>query len=157
MVSPLEQLCPGLVGSGYRVTSPRDRHYNCIAWAADDTRNWWWPSQDAEAEYWPPGIPRVRTLEAFRAVFAGLGYAPCDIAAPEPGFEKVALYANELGLPTHAARQLSGGRWTSKLGRAEDIEHALHDLEGDLYGTVVLLMKRPTPAVASQAQQVSPQ
>jgi len=40
------------------------------------------------------------------------------------------------------AYQLSG-RWASKLGRSEDIEHALHDLTGTAYGKVVLIMKRP--------------
>jgi len=42
----------------------------------------------------------------------------------------------------HAARQLPEGRWTSKLGELEDIEHALHDLTGTVYGSVVLVMKR---------------
>ncbi len=51
-----------------------------------------------------------------------------------------------MGVPEHAARQLANGRWTSKLGRAEDIEHQLHDLEGEVYGTVALLMKRLLPA-----------
>ena len=49
--------------------------------------------------------------------------------------------------PKHAARQLPSGRWTSKLGFLEDIEHALHDLEGTEYGAVVLVMKRPIIAV----------
>ena len=30
----------------------------------------------------------------------------------EPGFEKIALYADNSGKPTHAARQLDNGRWT---------------------------------------------
>ena len=47
------------------------------------------------------------------------------------------------GVPTHAARQMPSGRWTSKLGFREDIEHDLHAVSGDLYGTVVLLLKRP--------------
>jgi hypothetical protein len=46
-------------------------------------------------------------------------------------------------VPKHAARQLPSGRWTSKLGPMEDIEHALHDLTGMAYGSVVLVMKRP--------------
>lgn len=39
-----------------------------------------------------------------------------------------------MGIPSHAARQLPNGRWTSKCGQAEDIEHDLRDLEGRLYG-----------------------
>ena len=69
----------------------------------------------------------------------------CPAADLEPGVEKIALYANAVGKPTHGARQLANGRWTSKLGKREDIEHALHDLEGELYGTVVRIMKRPRP------------
>ena len=62
--------------------------------------------------------------------------------APEPGWEKVALYAAADGTPTHAARQLSGGRWSSKFGRAQDVEHALRALEGADYGTVVRILRR---------------
>jgi hypothetical protein len=46
------------------------------------------------------------------------------------------------GKPTHAARPLSSGRWVSKLGRAEDIEHELNALAGDLYGVVALVLQR---------------
>ena len=46
-------------------------------------------------------------------------------------------------MPTHAARQFPGGRWTSKLGPAEDIEHELEELAGPLYGEVVLILRRP--------------
>jgi hypothetical protein len=61
----------------------------------------------------------------------------------EPGFEKVALYA--VGSePTHAARQILNGRWVSKLGPQEDIEHgAPDDLSGPCYGQVVRVLKRP--------------
>ncbi|MCI0637958.1 MAG: hypothetical protein L0Y72_23715 [Gemmataceae bacterium] len=41
-------------------------------------------------------------------------------------------------MPTHAARQLPTGRWSSKLGPSEDIEHDLHALEGEIYGTIAL-------------------
>jgi hypothetical protein len=129
------------------VTSPPTRDYNCIAWAAGDTGHWWWPDVDPddEAIFWPPGVVREETLAAFVAAFATLGFAPCSGEAPEPGFEKVALFARD-GVPTHAARQLPDGRWTSKLGLREDIAHDLHAVGGDLYGTVVLLLRRVTPA-----------
>ena len=91
------------------------------------------------------------TLDAFKDAFATLSYVPCDGEEPEPSYEKVALFADAQREPTHAARQLPNGRWTSKLGTGEDIEHELHSLEGDIYGTVVLLMKRPIPATAAAA------
>jgi hypothetical protein len=53
--------------------------------------------------------------------------------------------------PLYAARQLPNGRWTSKLGEWEDIEHALHDLTGMVYGSVVLVMKRPRTANAGES------
>ena len=74
-----------------------------------------------------------------------LGYTPCDGDVLEVGQVRIALYATTTGTPTHAARQLPDGRWTSKLGRWEDIEHRLPDLEGESYGAVVQIMKRPTP------------
>jgi hypothetical protein len=70
----------------------------------------------------------------------------CDTEVLEAGFEKIALFADAQGNPRHGARQLATGLWTSKLGKAEDIEHQLHDLEGTAYGSVVLVMKRQAPA-----------
>ncbi len=44
----------------------------------------------------------------------------------------------------HVARQLKEGMWTSKLGPDEDIEHnTLDALEGELYGAVTQVLKRP--------------
>jgi hypothetical protein len=68
-----------------------------------------------------------------------------DEESLEPGFEKVALFADSTGKPANASRQLPSGAWTSKLGNAEDIEHELHALEGEIYGVVALLLKRPLP------------
>ena len=82
------------------------------------------------------------------AAFASLGYTVCEGEGLEAGYEKVALFADAGGRPTHAARQLSGGRWTSKLGTAEDIDHGLYDLEGAIYGAVVLVMKRAARTAA---------
>ncbi|HEY1379697.1 MAG TPA: hypothetical protein VGF55_23035 [Gemmataceae bacterium] len=144
MVEPIEARFPGLQTSPYRVTSPATRDYNCVAWAAGDTANWWWPDPDLEndAAFWPPGVPREETVAAFAAAFAILGYSPAQGEELEPGFEKVALLASG-DVPTHAARQLPNGRWTSKLGRREDIEHDLHAVSGEAYGAVVLVLKRP--------------
>jgi hypothetical protein len=145
MVEPsLEDVFPGLRGQPYQIKSEKDRKYNCIAFAVGDTANWWWPDPLGE-DTWPPAVARDETVEAFRGAFATLGYAVCDDERLEPGYEKVALFALA-GKPKHAARQLPSGRWTSKLGPREDIEHALHDLTGMAYGSVVLVMKRPVVA-----------
>jgi hypothetical protein len=150
MVNPLEQLFPALARGAYRVTSPADPDYNCIAWAVGDTATWWWPGPDLEREYWPPAIAREATVAAFQAAFASLGYVACASEDAEPGFEKIALFADDQGVPKHAARQRPDGRWTSKLGKREDIEHALHDLAGAVYGSVVRILKRPLPTAAGE-------
>jgi len=143
-----ENLFPKLRGSEYQITSPATEVYNCIAWAVGDIGRWWWPDL-AKKRYWPAGAARNETLPAFAEAFAALGFARCQDHALEPGIEKIALFADRDG-PQHAARQLPNGRWTSKLGEREDIEHALHDLEGIEYGTVALVMRRPISADVPQ-------
>jgi hypothetical protein len=137
-----ENLFPDLGRTGYRVTSPPDPQYNCIAYTAGITDAWWWPDPDG-FDYWPPRVVRERTLPAFIEVFAMLGYGPCSDGTLEAGWEKVAIYATDEG-PTHAARQLPIGRWSSKLGPDDDIEHSLEGLISDVYGTAVQFLRRPT-------------
>ena len=148
MVTPLEDLFPGLRGTVFRVTNSKDPVYNCISWAVGETQKWWWPDPDA-VRFWPSGLERAETREAFEMAFASLGYTTCETEAPEVGFEKIALFADQQAIPTHAARQLPNGRWSSKLGELEDIEHDLRALEGTEYGLVVLLMKRALPRASS--------
>ena len=143
MASFLEAIFPRLTQDNHSVTSQPSKRYNCIAWAAGQNAKWWWPGPDVEFEYWPENATRAETLDAFQEAFASVGYTICQGADFEPGFDKVALFADDKNRPKHAARQLPNGRWTSKLGILEDIEHALHDLEGSEYGKVVVLMKRP--------------
>jgi hypothetical protein len=138
---PIESLFPRLKDAGYQVMSPQTVYYNCVAWAAHEDDRWWWPDPSS---YWPEGAPREVRLEAFVHTFSLLGYEPCDAEDLEPGFEKIAIYVGQHGLPTHVARQLSNGRWTSKLGKLEDIEHSLAGLSNSMYGQVAQIMRRPT-------------
>jgi hypothetical protein len=151
MVKWLEQLFPKLRGAQYRITSPADGEYNCVAWAVDVTHAWWWPVGIHPDIYWPADVLREETLAAFQSLFSKFGYALCAGAELEKGFEKVALFGDTQGVPTHVARQLPSGRWTSKLGHAEDIEHDLDALESDLYGAVVFPMKRASDAPEAQS------
>ena len=89
-------------------------------------------------------MPREETLPAFAAAFAAIGFAPSTNPNLEPDVVKIAVYARS-GVPTHAARQLPNGNWTSKLGQAEDIEHPLAGLVGSVYGDVALILARPGP------------
>lgn len=141
LASYKEVLLPRLHQDEYRITSPESDRYNCIAWAAGDATRRWWPGEPDY--YWPPDAPQGETLESFQAVFAALGYRECAGDELEPGYEKVAIFAKD-GWPTHAARQLPNGHWSSKLGRWEDIEHhTLQALVSSLYGGVACLLRRP--------------
>jgi hypothetical protein len=86
-----------------------------------------------------------KTLEAFVAALGTRGFSTCATSAVEPGHEKIALYAQE-ATPTHVARQLRNGWWTSKLGPSFDIEHVdLRAVAGGVYGDpVVFLARKPT-------------
>lgn len=136
---------PHLTSHNHDITSPCKKRYNCIAWAAGCVTRWWWPSNNG---FWPQGVPREETLDAFMAAFATLQYRPCDEGSFDPNYEKIALFAREgaegVLVPTHAARQLPDGRWTSKLGVLQDIAHReVGDVNGSLYGTPVQFMSRP--------------
>ena len=131
---------PGLNSDNAIVTSPLTNRYNCIAWAAGVVDRNWWP--DARGiGYWPRGVVRSETREAFISAFGTLGFSPCPSGDSEPGTEKVALFG--IGprgheVLTHAARQLVSGEWTSKLGTLEDITHSgAGDVAGPAYGRVI--------------------
>ena len=131
----------GLEVSSFDLTSEQDENYNCIAWAAGDIENWWWPI----GGHWPDGIEEQETLAAFEAAYGTRGYAVCETPELEEGFEKVAIYELR-GVPTHAARQLPDGNWTSKLGALEDVRHPIEGLKVEIYGNPVRYLKRPRPA-----------
>lgn len=119
----------------YIETSPATEDYNCIAWACGDNTKWWWPDPSV---YWPSGIRCDETIAAFDELFASGGAFEVTTESLEVGIVKIALFAQN-GIPTHAARQLANGTWTSKLGKAIDIAHSLRELEGGNYGTVAKL------------------
>ena len=129
------------------ITSDRDRGYNCIAWAMGDATQFWWPEADA---YWPDGVQRQATVQAFSDAFATVGFKQCTDGTHEPGKEKVALYTLA-GAPTHASFLTERGTWASKLGRDHDVEHVtLGCISGygqNDYGDATHFFVRDLPAV----------
>jgi hypothetical protein len=100
--------------------------------------------------YWPGSVPRQVTLQAFVAAFETLGYERCDGPDLETSAEKIAIFGQRditgHSVPTHVARQLESGEWTSKLGSLEDIRHEIPgSVGGPLYGEVATYMKRLRP------------
>lgn len=111
-------------------TSPQDIAYNCIAWAAEDDLNWWWPHRN---RYWPEGAPIGPTLDAFVKAYETRGFKVCDGEVYENGYKKVAIYTDDQSLPQHATRQMRNGNWTSKLGEEWDVEHPFVEEWGKAY------------------------
>lgn len=140
----LVQLFPKCSNSHSRITSSHSNDYNCISWAAKDDHFWWDPNIDY-GYYWPRHAIREGSLKGWQSAFSSIGYQVCATGDFDFEYEKISIYAKE-GEPTHAARQLPNGKWTSKCGRLQDIEHLLEDLEGLEYGMVTVFMRRKLPS-----------
>lgn len=140
---------PGLrYDSGFNITSPEDTDYNCIAWAFGRKDCWMWPDENADGvSTWPQGATDDMRVQTFVSAFQSLGYAICNDDSYEVGKEKVALYAYpDSEECTHAARQVDGGLWTSKLGPSFDISHSTpYTIQGRLYGNVCCILSRSKP------------
>jgi hypothetical protein len=142
-----------LAAQDFTCSSDPDDDYNCIAWAAGKTDNYWWPTT-LWPFYWPKGLPTfpnkpndiAESVDNFIAAFEREGYKVCKNGRFHPRYEKVAIYANKLGRVKHAARLLTTGAWSSKLGEHEDIEHKTSEcIEGKSYGYVKVFLRRRIP------------
>lgn len=134
---------PALKIEPYTISSEKDQDYNCVSWSLNDTQRYWWPAPRGSGCYWPPDVPNDERIETFILLFEDLYFEKCESVEPEPGFDKVAIYAID-GLATHVARLwLEDATWTSKLGENQDIQHhTLLALEGDQYGKIAQILKR---------------
>ena len=136
---------PGLrYDDGFRITSPEDVDYNCIAWAFGHKDCWLWPDEETDGvNVWPKDCDDI-SVRTFIEAYKKQGYEVCDSDEQEADMEKIALYAfPDVDECTHAARQLPDGTWTSKLGQSFDISHASpYTIQGRLYGMVACIMRR---------------
>lgn len=145
-----ERWWPALARTGYvAYEGSATTAYNCFAWAVGRTDIFLapdpppWPGVVA---YWPAGIPRDRSLEAFVECFATFDFALGERDHSGREFERIVLYG-KADEPRHAARQLADGRWSSKLGHLEIIEHELNAFEGATaefadFGPVLAFLER---------------
>ena len=136
---------PHLNSSNHRITSPKSRDYNCVAWAAgiDDQQIWPNGAEDLASEVvWPDDVRNDESVEAFIAYFESIGYFACDNSTLEDGFVKIAIFVKD-DYPTHISRQLSTGKWSSKMGIDDvDIEHDdLDCISGGTYGEATVYMR----------------
>lgn len=126
----------------FLITSPDTPTYNCISWAFEDSSRWYWPDP-SNIYFWPDNVLRSVTLDSFIALFATKKYEPCKDGSNEVGYTKIAIFVDADGIPTHAARQLPDGFWTSKLGQNIDVQHTIFSIQDGDYGNVALYMRRP--------------
>lgn len=142
-------------GKGYRDTSEASIEYNCLSWALGINWTRYDPEPACAGYFWFPGVEREWTLNAIRKIFKYHDYVECDSHDLEEGFEKVVFYIDDTGQPGHFARQLPDGKWTSKLGDLNDIEHdTLESLICDEYGKPGLAFKRKRQVPQPEAEQV---
>jgi hypothetical protein len=128
-------------------TSPATQDYNCVAWALEINDEFWWP-KPAPDYYWPDGVPREETKEAFIRVFEIHGYTEVPLIVsgsekPPAEVERIAIFVKS-GEITHVARQMRSGKWTSKMANDMDMTHDLDELVPG-YGAVSWIMERPRP------------
>jgi len=142
-VSIIEETFPKIRQAGYKITSEETPDYNCFAWVMGDKSKWWSPVKN-KGYYWHSDVPKSLEVENFCELYKREGgFFNCDSEQMEAGFEKIAIYATASGDTTHVAKQTESGKWTSKLGDWEDIEHnTLAALEGEFYGKAVQILKR---------------
>ena len=134
---------PNIVGKYIRTSDPSIK-YNCLVYAVRVEWGWFEPPNHLPGYYWPPGIDPEWNDRTVKQVLARFGYNEIsDSPEPEDGYDKIAIYGDKDG-PTHFARQLPNGNWSSKLGELIDVEHTtLECLVGDdHYGNLLYYAKR---------------
>jgi hypothetical protein len=122
-------------------TSERDPDYNCAAFAAGEQQQRWDPFPPG-VYYWPSGVNRSYQIADFIEAYKTRGYSVCADGSLKTDREKIVIYTNQYGSVEHVARQLSDGRWTSKIGDEEDIVHETPESLSVGYGTPTLYMQR---------------
>jgi len=136
----IRKVFPNLTNNNHLIASPKTDNYNCIAWSFEVNSKCMWPS--TTGYYWPFETITIDPLENMLAGYLENGYEKCDSPDLEAGFKKVAIYVGPEG-PRHAALQLESGKWTSKLGNLEDIQHdTLECLESEAYGKAVVFLRK---------------
>lgn len=138
----LLRICPRMVEDDFQNTSDPTCEYNCIAWAIGATDLWWEPFV-APGYFWPNGVDPDYQVQTLVRIFSLREFVECGRdSSLEPGFEKIAIYA-EQDEGMHVARQLPNGTWTSKLGMNQDIMHKTAEcIAGGDYEALYVVMKR---------------
>lgn len=120
--------------------------YNCIGYAIGDTNKPWWPrGGEGGFYYWPETEKDAEkySVSTFDHLLMTTGHGSItDSEKPEEGYVKLALFT-EGDKPTHLARQLADGEWSSKVGAGPLIRHGfdIHEMDNGVYGNVAKIYK----------------
>lgn len=138
----------------FKITSPQDNNYNCLAWAYQMYKDrWMWPPIEEDGTpipvidgdpWWPENVGVGLNIKFLVQAFQQKGFCLCSKWEHEEGYVKVALYYNPQNEHmTHAARESRVNNcWMSKLGRNHDIHHSSpYTIEGNIYGKVYCIMR----------------
>ncbi len=137
---------PNIPTKDIKIDGDEDSSYNCIGWAFGDNSRWWWPGGGV---YWPNSDSP--TIHAFDSLLKDTAHGiETSDQKHEDGFVKLALFSRDPeprseSYPTHLARQLEDGEWSSKTGFSYLIRHG-HDvraMNGGDYGNLVKIYKVP--------------
>lgn len=155
-IEKIETVFPSLkYGNGYEATSEATIEYNCLSWALGINYFRYDPEPRCAGYFWFPGVEREWSTRAIRKIFEYHGYTQCDSYDLEEDFEKVVFYVDSTGRPGHFARQLANGKWASKLGDLNDIEHdKLESIICEYYGKPDLVFKRRRTSITHAVEQV---
>lgn len=136
-VTRLQRHFPNLIhGQNFDFTSLKTDDYNCVAWATEIDDEWIQFPYDEQNNY-------DDSIRKYITYFTDLGFTETNDSRPEENVLKIALYGDKENNFTHVARLRSNGKWASKLGDWEDIEHdTLEVLSGPGYGHPVKLMEK---------------
>ncbi len=139
----LEEDFPNLPRWDYTVTGPATNDYNCFGWALC-------------SRIYGRRVPRNvdDPLAWVDRLYTDAGWVRSGSCDPELCKRKIAIYCKD-DVPTHAAKQLVGRLWSSKLGDLQRIVHAgTGALEGPVYGTVCRCYERTLQQLLADARRV---
>lgn len=135
---------PNLKDGTFEKTSDEGIYQNCVGFVVG-IRRW----IDSYSQFWPDDLETGDTPEHYAAFFKKHGFEICADGSLENGTEKLAIYAKGHKYSSqkefkHVAIQQNDGKWKSKMGKLEDIEHPTTKTIccGD-YGEAIIFMRRP--------------
>lgn len=135
---------PGLRRDGkFKILSPKNVVYNCIAWAMGYTDRWVDIFTNQAGHWWPPGAKQTLEPASLIDAFIKEGFSLSDSEKYEEDYDKVVLYWHNDEW-AHASKVLPDDTQYSKFGSLWDAIHSPNIFIGSAYGTAYAFMKRPS-------------